>query len=241
MPSTVTSTRYARRSVSLSRRPGSGADWSRIRSLREHSRQDVTVPLGKLQRGQNLERPLTSLERIALAVASTQPTHHLTLGSANLSEPELAAAFGRLLPRIQRRKSRPKLPLIYFGAYAEGRGQGGCHLHLLLWERPYIPSYRAQARIEAIGNVHAVQVTNDPINTLRACRYVLGQQESVLGSRHHERHQARDKHQRRFVSNQARTLHEHHPELFRATQAAKDQSVSDKTLFASLPRFISST
>jgi hypothetical protein len=211
-------------------------DTTDVTRMRNHPERYPALALAALQRGYPLGRPMTLMERLSLAVSSTLPAYQLTITTVAMAQPELARAFGLLVPRIERRKARKRVPLIYIGVYAMGTGDAGAHLHLLLWERPYMPSWHGQTKALGLGNPHVERVAPmEPLNILRTVGYVLGQQEPVFGSRGHERHEPRLKNQRRFVQPQARTLEVHHRELFRATQLAKDQSVSDKTLFESLP------
>jgi hypothetical protein len=208
-----------------------------VRTLRDVMAEDVSVPLRVLQLGRDLGRPLTALERLSLAVASVQPTDTLTLGTGNMSQPELATAFDVLREQVERRKHR-KGPLIYFASYAWGMGGGGYHMHLILWEEPYRKMYNSLGSRLGITHVRWNRITRDPVNTLRAVRYALAQHESVFGSRKHEENQPREKHKRSYISNQATTLAGYQPELFRVTQMAKDQSLSDVALVSSLPSFI---
>ena len=50
-----------------------------ITTLRNHPERDPNLALSALQRGLGLGRTMTLMERLSLAVTSTQPTHHLTL------------------------------------------------------------------------------------------------------------------------------------------------------------------
>lgn len=212
-------------------------DKSRVTRLSTHPEGDANLVIWALQRGLPFRRPLTRMERLSLGVASTEPTHHLILGTSGMAQPELAAAFGLFVPKVECRKHKSG-PLIYFGAYAQGKGDGGRHAHILLWEEPFYKSYMAQARSVGIDNCIVRPITNDPYNTLRVAQYVFGQQEPVFGSRKHEENEPREKHKRGFISNQGETLRAYHPELLRVTEMAKDQSVSDVALVSSLPLFI---
>lgn len=182
---------------------------------------------------------MTLLERIALAVTSTRPTHFLTLQTVGANQKELAKTFPLMKKRIGRRKSRPDLPVIYFSVFAQGLGAAGCHLHLLLWDYPPMPMYHGQAKALGLGNVHVERITpSTPENVLRVVSYALGQQEPVFGTTPHRHHQPRAKHQRRWGCQQRKTLEEHKPELLSALDLAKDKSVSDQSLVAELPTFI---
>lgn len=179
------------------------------------------------------------MERVALAVASSRPTHTATLTTPVASQKELASTWRLFVRRVERRKARPNLPLIYVGNFANGRGDGGYHLHLVLWERPYAPTYHGQTRELGLGAPHVSQIEpSTPRNTLNAVSYALSQQESLFGSTHHLRHRPREQSKRRFISPQRKTLEAHCPDLFVALSLAKSQSVSDERLFAELPKFI---
>ncbi len=178
----------------------------------------------------------TELERIALAVTATRPTNFLTLSTIGASQENLAYDFRLLVRRIEGRKSRPKVPLIYFGSFAQGKGHGGYHLHLLLWDRPHLPMYHGQTRAVGLGHADAVQIIpSTPENVLRVVSYTLGQQEPVFGSKPHKHHRPREQYKRRFIHPQMKTLEKYHPELFVALNLAKDKSVSDETLVEKLP------
>lgn len=210
-----------------------------VRRFGSNPECNSTMALLALQHGKPLGRELTLLERIALAVASTKPTHFLTLQTVSASQKELAKDFRLLLRRIERRKSRPDVPLIYVGGFAQGHGAAGYHLHLLLWGYQHMPMYHGQTNDLGLGNAHVVQITpTDPQNVLRVVSYALGQQESVFGTNQHTRHQPRERSQRRFNHPQRKTLAKHNRELFVALDLAKNQAVSDQTLFAELPTFI---
>jgi hypothetical protein len=193
-----------------------------------------------LQRGEALGRPMTSQERIALAVSSTRPSHHLMVPTRGDSRRQLVSAFHRLVRRVQVRKERPRLqPLIYVGAIADRTGEGGSHMHLLLWERPYASTYQVQAREVGLGSPHAEWISpQTPANVLKTVCYALGQQESVFGTGVHLANRPREPYEHCVLHPQLATLKEHRPELFVALTLAKDESVSDKDLFDGLPRFI---
>jgi hypothetical protein len=94
--------------------------------------------LDALRAGEPLHPPMAPQERIALAVTSTHPTHHLNITSpSGTTQEECAHRFRLLIPRIERNANRRKGPLIYVGSFAKGHGGGGYHVHLLLWEEPY--------------------------------------------------------------------------------------------------------
>lgn len=212
---------------------------TKVRTLGRNPECSSGIALLALQHEEPLGRPMTLLERIALAVTSTRPTHFLTLQTASASQKELAKSFRLLVRRITRRKSRPEVPLVYFGSFAQGYGAAGCHLHILLWDFPYMPMYHGQVKALGLGNAHVKQITpSNPENVLRVVSYTLGQQEPVFGTSRSRDHRPRAKYQRRFIHPQRKTLAEHKPELLTALDLAKDKAVSDQSLVAELPTFI---
>jgi len=181
----------------------------------------------------------TPQERIALAVTSTQPSQHVTITTpGGATHQELARGFRKLVPRIERNAHRRKQPLIYVGNYAKGRGNGGYHLHLLLWEEPYMCVYRRQCLAAGLGRARNTHIDPVPEMVLYSTSYVLGQHESVFGTDVHLRHRPRAKGKRSFICPQGKTLETYHPELFYALQLAKDKSVTDETLVSECPIFI---
>lgn len=179
------------------------------------------------------------MERVALAVTSARPTHTATLTTPGASQKELASTWRLLVRRIERRKARSDLPLIYVGSFAQGNGDGGYHLHLVLWERPYAPTWQRQMKDLGIGAPHVDRITpSTPHNVLNTVSYVLSQQEPIFGTTNHLRHQPREKYKRRWIAPQMKTLERYCPDLFVALNLAQSQSVSDERLFAELPKFI---
>lgn len=212
-------------------------DASRITTMRNHPERCFWMALGALQRGWSLGRKMTELERISLAVASAKPTYFVTISTADATHEELARMFRELVSRLERRRSTKK-PLIYFRSFARGLGKGGSHLHMLLWENPYISSYVGQSRKVGLGRIDVQKIDSTPVDALlRAC-YVLGQSEPVFGTTTHEHHQMLGGGKRRFSYPQMKTLEKYHPELCYVLDLAKDKSVSDETLFSKLPIFI---
>ena len=61
---------------------------------------------------------------------------------------------------------------------------------------------------------------------------MYGQQESVFGSSHHNRHEDRPKWGKRFIQSQQKTLVRRHPELFAALNMVKDKGLSDQELYS---------
>ncbi len=214
-------------------------DAGRIRRVNDPEVGLSLKVLDALQAGEPLRPPMTRQERVALAVTSTHPTHHLSITSpTGTTQEECARRFRLLIPRIQRNAHRRKSPLVYVGSYAKGYGDGGYHVHLLLWEEPYMLVYRKQSLAAGLGRVTSTQIGPEPENALHRTSYVLGQQVSVFGTNVHQRHLPRGKGKRSYISPQMKTLATHHPELFYALTLAKDQSVPDETLVHELPLFI---
>ncbi len=210
-----------------------------VRTLSATPEGSLDLVLWALARGRPLKRKMTEMERIALAVTSARPTHTATLTTSGASQSDLASDWRLFVRRVERRKASPNLPLIYLGSLAQGQGDGGYHLHVVLWERPYAPTYQGQTRALGLGTPHVSQIApSTPHNTLNAVSYTLSQQESIFGSTHHLRHWPREQNKRRFISPQRKTLKAHCPDLFVALSLAKSQSVSDERLFAELPKFI---
>ncbi len=207
----------------------------RVITARTNAHRDLQTAFIALSHGIPLEWPMTDMERLCLGVAATWPTHHLTLGTSQMTQEHLAQAFRLVRPLIERRRNRTK-PLVYFGAFAKGAGEGGVHLHLLLWEMPMIVTWRQQCKNVGIGNPH-VERLSEPGSALAVAGYVAGQQQAVFGSRKHEENRARRTGKRRWVMPQDRTLEAHHPELCDAMRLAKDKSIPDEVFFASLPGF----
>jgi hypothetical protein len=166
------------------------------------------------------------MENLTLAVAKAEPTHTLTLTSADMTQPEMASAFRRLVRRIKR-NAHSSRPLIYFGVYAQSKGNGGCHLHLLLWD--YAPQAVWRKHAEAVGlyaNRPKLIDRSQPHNLERTVGYVLSQNEPVFGSRKHLENEPKRKGQRRYVTPQTRTLATHGSELLSALNQAQAQSRS---------------
>jgi hypothetical protein len=128
--------------------------------------------------------------------------------------------------------------LIYVGSYAKGYGDGGYHVHLLLWEEPYMLVYRKQSLAAGLGRVTSTQIGSEPEIALHRTSYVLGQQVSVFGTNVHQRHLPRGKGKRSYISPQIRLSLHITPNFFYALTLAKDQSVTDETLVQELPLFI---
>ena len=191
--------------------------------MRTNAERSLWTALGALQRGLPLP-PLTEMENLTLAVAEAKPTHTLTLTSADMTQPEMAKAFRRLARRIDRHSKSSKR-LIYLGAYAQSKGDGGCHMHLLLWG--YAPQAVWRKHAEAVGlYAHRPKQIklSEPHNLERTVGYVLSQHEPVFGSRKHLENEPKRKGQRKYVTPQKRTLATHSPKLLSALDQAKAQS-----------------
>src|SRR5205085_1056936 len=130
-----------------------------------------------------------------------------------------------------------KGPLVYVATVADGIGDGGCHLHVLLWEFPPVWMYRTQGEAVGLGSVQLAQIEPDLTNRMGVASYVLGQHESVFGTTKHRENSEHPKGKRRLLMPHDATLKEQNPKLFVALDLAKDQSLSDKTLCRELLRF----
>jgi hypothetical protein len=175
---------------------------------------------------------MTQMERMALAVGSTFPRYHVYLSTEDMSHEELARAFNRFRFIVEQATGEP---LVYWGVYGNGAGDGGEHLHLLLWKKPDVKRVWHPARkAVGIGYTTSIPIARDRDHALRAAAYVAGQQGPVFGSREHD-HAVERRSERSWVMPQSKTLAKHHPDLLRASQAAKNKSMTDERLFASLP------
>jgi hypothetical protein len=191
--------------------------------MRTNAERSLWTALGALERGLPLP-PLTEMENLTLAVAEAEPTHTLTLTSRKMTQPEMARAFRRLVRRIERNSKGPK-PLIYFGVYAQSRGDGGCHMHLLLWG--YAPQAVWRKHAEAVGLYapRPKQINlSEPHNVQRAVGYALSQNEPLFGSRKHLENKPKRKGQRRYVTPQKQTLATQNPKLLSALNQAQAHS-----------------
>jgi hypothetical protein len=143
--------------------------------------------------------------------------------------------------RLDRRPYRT--PWIYFGAMANGQGEGGCHFHLLLWEYLHLDALLGDVGELGLGGVDLKQVQaseENYIGTATIARYVLGQHEPVFGSKHHQRHQPRTRHQWRWLRRHSSLLAEENPKLLSAIEWAQDRSLTDEELVLRLPWFSTS-
>ena len=204
-------------------------------TMRNHPERHPELALWAMRRGLPMGRPLTDLERMALAVASCRPTHHLTITSALAERSEFLGAFAALKKRITRRRARP---LIYVGTVANGLGDAGYHAHLLLWGYQHLRILKGEARAVGLGHLHIERVRQEPypaIESVLATTYVLGQEQPVFGSGKYLDNKARARSKRRFLMPQRQTLAEHRPQLLAALDVAIDPTVPDDALLSFLP------
>lgn len=210
------------------------------------------VMLRAISSGRPINRPLTEAERIAVAVAASEPTHLLTIDSAIHDRQTFDRAWRLLAKRLARRRPY-RQPLVYFGSVAQGLGDGGFHVHLLLWE--FLPAWMLHQQTHAVGLGHPKiqqigasvlrrrpleELKNDEhysllLERLYVTRYVVNQHEAVLGGSHHQRHQPRAAGKRRYLYPQAATLDRARPNLLAALKAARSPTVSDEELIRYLP------
>ncbi len=194
--------------------------------------EGIEAAVAALSRGEPLRAAMTQMERMSMAVGSTVPKYHLYLSSApGMSHEELAQRFDRLRTAVERRTDER---LIYWGVFGNGVGDGGEHIHLLAWKKPQMTIWHEERKKVGIGWARSKPVEKGMGNALKVAGYVGGQQSSVFGSREHDKAVNRRK-ERSWVMPHDATLRRHHPELLKATEAAKDPAMTDEELFASLP------
>lgn len=191
--------------------------------------------VGKLARGIPLGRNLSPGERRCLAIASAAPTNLLTLNSKSFERDQIGPAWSRLHKRIDRQTKRP---LVYYGVSARSYGDGGYHLHLLLWDYLHVPSLHGHAPAVGFGKPHIDQIGQTVEDKLWTTLYVCGQTESLFGSKYHGRHRKRERWSRSFFRTSDRVLEVANPQLLSAIKMAEDRSVSDQELVKLVPRFI---
>ena len=194
----------------------------------------IEAAVEALSRGVMLDAEMTTMEKMSMAVGSTQPKYHLYLSTRGMSHRELVSAFGRLRGAVERRTGER---LIYWGVFGNGAGDGGEHLHLLLWKKPPMKVWHAERKKVGIGWARSKPVEKGLQNALRVAAYVGGQQVSVFGSREHDNAVER-RNERSWLIPHDATLREHFPELLKATKAAKDPAITGEELFARLSSLI---
>lgn len=151
----------------------------------------------------------------------------------------MVAAFEEFRRRVERKKATEG-PLIYFGAFANGQGQGGTHVHALLWEEPYKRSYRFHGKQLGL-NPHCKPITPTPADRLRVTQYVLGQEEAVFGSDDHRHHRPRVPSARSYTRNPDDVLAQWNAQLLHAIERAvgpKDKALPDSELLRQATVFI---
>jgi hypothetical protein len=194
--------------------------------------------LQKLPAGRQFSRRLTFAERLALTLADAEPQEHLTLTSVSLNRDELATAWSRFRKRIAR---EPRMPdnLVYVAVPAQSAGNAGCHLHCLLWTGYlHLPTVAGHAQGAGFGrNVKIAKVGVTPRDKLRVTTYVLGQRESVFGSRHNVENGAPPASKRAYLRPHTATLATLAPEVLSAFDRAQSQHLSDDELAGSCPLF----
>jgi hypothetical protein len=193
------------------------------------------VSVSSTLRTGELGRPLTEAERLLVALLSSPPTNMLTLQG-----PQDGPSVGEVWPRLRRRVDRARTsrrPLIYLGTKPNGYGNGGEHMHLLLWDYVPVGTLLKHCRQLGIGTprIEEIRHRNQPALVARPIAYVLGQQEAVFGTAEHERHMPREKYRRRWLRPHRSTLADHNPELLSAIEAAESESVSDRDLILRVP------
>lgn len=181
-----------------------------------------------------LGRRLTAMERLALCVLRVPPTRRLDMSMRPETVGTIGTQWNHFLLVLNERASDS--PLIYVAVHAT-TDDGNRHVHALLWNYLFAPTVIGAARKSGFGLPRLTGLhDSDTQELVRHVGYVLGQQESVFGSDHHERHQPRERGQRAVVSNQGETVAELRPELFQALKDWKDPSVSDELLMQRVPK-----
>ena len=196
-----------------------------------NSDEGIEAAVAALSRGVHLRAQMTQMERMSVAVGSTRPRYHLYLSTpGDMNHDELASRFDRLRTAIERRTDER---LIYWGVFGKGAGDGGEHVHLLLWRKPQMKVWQEERKKLGLGWTKSIPVEKGMGNALKVAAYVGGQQASVFGSREHDNAVER-RNERPWVMPHDRTLRTQHPELLKATEVAKDPAMTDEELFASL-------
>lgn len=213
-------------------------------SIGNHPEGSIATACWALARGRKFGRPMTGAERMLVATISARPNHTLTLDSNLGSRAEVVKAFRNFVKRIDRAlaRRRPRDPerLVYMATIATARGSNRFHVHALLWQRLHAPVVHGHARDVGFGGVMLRRLPEDlrgDVHYWNQAAYVLGQQEPVFGTKHHERHEDRPVWGRRVLHPQASTLARHCPNLLSALQAAKDPALPDDALLTRLPKF----
>ena len=204
-----------------------------FRKLVDSHSYALAVLLPRVQAGLDLDRRLTRTERLAIGVAACRPTHVLTIHS-KLERPEFMREFAKFKKRYRRDRYRP---LIYIGKVAAGKGGGGYHVHLLLWQSLNYNALHGYVRGLTFGPPQVEQITlsEDPANLpLRVVAYVLGQEEPVFRSEEHARHRAHPKSAWRHIRPQRPTLERYQPKLLAALDIAESPAVPDGELWGRL-------
>ncbi len=196
--------------------------------------EGVEAAVAALSRAVPLDAALNQMERMSLAVGSTFPRYHVIISTGGTTHEELARAFDRFKLIVER---ATKEPLVYWGVCGNGAGDGGEHLHLLMWKKPKMRIWQPARKAVGLGWTESKPVKAGLGHALRVAGYVAGQQMSVFGSREHDSAESR-RNERPWVMPHDATLRKHHPELLKATEAAKDAAITDEELFASLPGLV---
>lgn len=174
-----------------------------------------------------------------LALLDVPPTHLLTLHSKDLDRTGMQRSWSAFKKRIERKIGKPP---IYLAVTAKSaKGEGGQHLHALLWTGYlHAESLQGFARGTGLGAPDIQMLPQEPENQIGRAQmigYVLGQLGPVFGSKDHLRHAERARSQRRYSTSTRRVLEVRMPELFAALDRARDGSVPDDLVFSATPRF----
>jgi hypothetical protein len=188
-----------------------------------------TVAIARLSAGEPISPALSDLERLAMAVSATRPSHGLDINSRLERD-----AFMRGFAKLKQRIASERRPLVYVGVVARGKGDAGYHGHFLLWTSLHYNTIHKHLRELGLGRglVKVIDYKRpEVVPALRVAAYVFGQEEAVFRSVQHEHHRARPKSARRFLHPQRETLRRLKPELLTALDLAKDPTLSDVALF----------
>ena len=129
--------------------------------------------------------------------------------------------------------------LVYVAVPARSEHSAGHHLHCLLWkDYLHLPTLIGHARDTGFGtSVDIREIGDDPRDKLRVTSYVLGQTESVFGSKGHVGNAPRPKGKRAYLRPHDATLVRVAPEVLSAIDRAQSAHLSDDELAQTCPLF----
>jgi len=191
----------------------------------EQRRVNLDRYLGRKD-GTRSQSPDDPMERLLVALLAAAPTHILTLHSADMSRPETMAPWARCRKRMQRHRGKP---FIHIASMVKGLDSaGGYHVHALLNEYVHLPVVHGHAH-HVEFHAHLEHFASRPdLGHIAGISYVLGQTQSVFGSRHHERHRPRGHGDHRLHHPHERTLAIWAPATLSALTAPTSPAVTDR-------------